>query len=87
VAAVVALECGWIVTEVGRQPWIVHQRLRTAEAVTTAGGIWWTLIVVLALYAGLAVATVLALRTMARRWRERAEDEADVPYGPPVAAS
>jgi cytochrome d ubiquinol oxidase subunit I len=87
VAAVVALECGWIVTEVGRQPWIVHQRLRTAEAVTTAGGIWWTLIVVLALYAGLAVATVLALRTMARRWRERAEEEADVPYGPPVAAS
>jgi cytochrome bd ubiquinol oxidase subunit I len=87
VAAVVALECGWIVTEVGRQPWIVYQRLRTADAVTTAGGIWWTLIVVVVLYAGLAVAAALVLRTMARRWRERADDEADVPYGPPVAAS
>jgi cytochrome bd ubiquinol oxidase subunit I len=87
VAAVVALECGWIVTEVGRQPWIVYQRLRTVEAVTTASGIWWSLIVVLVLYAGLAVAAGLVLRTMARRWRERAGDEADVPYGPPVEAS
>jgi cytochrome d ubiquinol oxidase subunit I len=86
VASVVALECGWIVTEVGRQPWIVYQRLRTADAVTSAGGIWWSLIVVLVLYAGLAVAAALVLRTMARRWRERADDDADVPYGPPVAA-
>ncbi|MDQ6915072.1 MAG: cytochrome ubiquinol oxidase subunit I [Actinomycetota bacterium] len=86
-AAVVALECGWIVTEVGRQPWVVYQRLRTADAVTTAGGIWWSLLVVLVLYTALGVATALVLRTMARRWRERAEDEADVPYGPAVAAS
>ena len=28
-AAVVALECGWIVTEVGRQPWIVYNVMRT----------------------------------------------------------
>ena len=32
--AIVALWCGWIVTEVGRQPWIVYQKLRTADAVT-----------------------------------------------------
>jgi cytochrome d ubiquinol oxidase subunit I len=32
--AVLALETGWTVTEVGRQPWIVYQILRTAEAVT-----------------------------------------------------
>jgi cytochrome bd-type quinol oxidase subunit 1 len=33
---------GWIVTEVGRQPWIVYGQMRTADAVTTRGGIvWW----------------------------------------------
>src|SRR4051794_17572751 len=37
-AAVVAMECGWIVTEVGRQPWIVYNVMRTEEAVTQSGG-------------------------------------------------
>ena len=31
----VALEAGWLVTEWGRQPWIVHGALRTADAVTS----------------------------------------------------
>jgi hypothetical protein len=31
-AAIVAMECGWVVTEVGRQPWVVYQLL------TTTGG-------------------------------------------------
>jgi cytochrome d ubiquinol oxidase subunit I len=30
----VALECGWIITEVGRQPWIIYNVMRTSEAVT-----------------------------------------------------
>ena len=34
VASVVALECGWIVTEVGRQPWVVYNVMRTEDAVT-----------------------------------------------------
>jgi cytochrome d ubiquinol oxidase subunit I len=86
VAAVVALECGWIVTEVGRQPWIVYGQMRTSEAVTTAGGIWFTLAGSIALYAVLGTATVLVLRGMSRRWREQEEiDERDVPYGPPEA--
>src|SRR5437764_162617 len=33
-AAVIALECGWIDTEVGRQPWIVNGLMRTKQAVT-----------------------------------------------------
>ena len=33
-AAIVAMECGWVVTEVGRQPWVVYGVLRTADAVT-----------------------------------------------------
>jgi cytochrome bd ubiquinol oxidase subunit I len=80
VAAIVALECGWIVTEVGRQPWIVYEVMRTKDAVTDASGIWVSLSVVIVLYAALGTATVVVLRAMARRWREA--EEVDVPYGP-----
>jgi cytochrome bd ubiquinol oxidase subunit I len=83
IAAVVALECGWIVTEVGRQPWVVYEIMRTKDAVTGASGIWVTFAIVFVLYAVLGAATVITLRTLARRWREAgADDEADVPYGP-----
>ena len=81
VAAIVALECGWIVTEVGRQPWIVYRVMRTKDAVTDASGIWVSLAVVLVLYAALGTATVLVLRAMARRWRTAELEEAG-PYGP-----
>jgi len=83
IASVTALECGWIVTEVGRQPWVVYEIMRTEDAVTGASGIWVTFALVFALYTLLGAATVITLRTMARRWRETgADDEADVPYGP-----
>jgi cytochrome d ubiquinol oxidase subunit I len=86
VGAVVALECGWIVTEVGRQPWTVYKLLRTENAVTGATGIWLSLAVVLVLYTALGAGTVLALRTMARRWREGEVEDDEVPYGPPSGA-
>jgi cytochrome d ubiquinol oxidase subunit I len=82
VAAVVALECGWIVTEVGRQPWIVYNVMRTKDAVTGASGVWVTFSAVLVLYTALGIATVLILRTMAHRWRTADVGEAEVPYGP-----
>jgi cytochrome d ubiquinol oxidase subunit I len=82
-AALVAMECGWIVTEVGRQPWIVYKLLRTSQAATTNRGVIASLSVVIVLYAVLGVATVLILRLLARRWREGEEGEPSVPYGPP----
>jgi len=84
VAAVVALESGWIVTEVGRQPWIVNDVMRTSDAVTQASGIWVTFVVVLGLYAVLGTALILTLRAMAARWRaaDAGAGESDVPYGP-----
>ena len=50
------LESGWIVTEVGRQPWIVYQILRTEDAVTNTGesAVWTSLIVIMCLYAAIA---------------------------------
>ena len=87
VAAVVALWCGWIVTEVGRQPWIVNGYMRTSEAVTEADGIWFAFGGIVALYAGLGTGLVLVLRAMSRRWREEGEkDEAESPYGPAVSS-
>ena len=85
VAAIVAMECGWIVTEVGRQPWVVTGYLRTEDAVTGASGIWLSLTIVVVLYAALGTGTILALRAMSRRWREGEADE-PVPYGPPTPA-
>ena len=46
----IAIEAGWVVTEVGRQPWIVHGILRTSEAVTPVEGLWASMIVYSLLY-------------------------------------
>ena len=35
----IALEAGWMVTELGRQPWIIYGVMRTKEAVTPVHGI------------------------------------------------
>jgi cytochrome d ubiquinol oxidase subunit I len=86
-AAVLSLWCGWIVTEVGRQPWIVQGYMRTSEAVTEAKGIWFAFAGVLILYAALGTGAILVLRGMARRWRAAEEDEAEVPYGPAEAVA
>jgi cytochrome d ubiquinol oxidase subunit I len=87
VLAVVALEAGWTVSEVGRQPWIVWELMKVDQAATANTGIWVTFIGVVVLYLGLAVTTVLVLRGMSRRFRRQDEegspvDDADVPYGP-----
>jgi cytochrome d ubiquinol oxidase subunit I len=65
--SVVALICGWVTTEVGRQPWVVYEVMRTEDAVTGASGIpvgYATLVVV---YLGLATIASLMLRRLARR--------------------
>jgi cytochrome bd ubiquinol oxidase subunit I len=80
--AIVALWCGWIVTEVGRQPWIVQGYMRTSEAVTEAEGIWFSFGLVLLLYAGLGTGAILVLRAMSRRWREKPTEDLQGPYAP-----
>jgi cytochrome d ubiquinol oxidase subunit I len=65
--SVVALVAGWVTTEVGRQPWVVYNVMRTEEAVTRAGGIpvgYATLAIV---YLGLLAAVVWILRRLAAR--------------------
>lgn len=57
-----AIEAGWTVTEVGRQPWIIQGVMRTADAVTPVPGLWISLLVYSTLYVflGLVVALLLA---------------------------
>jgi cytochrome d ubiquinol oxidase subunit I len=81
-AAIVAMECGWVVTEVGRQPWVVYQLQTTAEAATTNGGVLTSLSLIIVLYAVLGTVTILILRMLARRWRRAGAWQAEVPYGP-----
>lgn len=64
--SVVALQAGWIVTEVGRQPWIVQGYMRTSEAVTQAPGVWNVFVGTLAIYFVIGVATVTVLRQLAK---------------------
>lgn len=79
--AVIALEAGWVTTEVGRQPWTVWQVLRTTDAASTNAGLWWSYAAVVVIYAGMTVGAVVVLRSMARRWRA-GEHDLPSPYGP-----
>jgi cytochrome d ubiquinol oxidase subunit I len=90
-AAVVALICGWVVTEVGRQPWVVYGIMRTDAAVTGAGGVPVGFGLLALVYAGLLGATWWILRRLSRAPIGGAGDpqptnvtgDFDPPYGGP----
>lgn len=46
----IAVESGWTVTEVGRQPWIINGIMRTSEALTPMPGLQFPLIVITIIY-------------------------------------
>ncbi|KJY43178.1 cytochrome ubiquinol oxidase subunit I [Streptomyces sp. A1547] len=93
-ACLVTVECGWITTEVGRQPWIVYENMRVSEAVTDtrASSLWAMLGIVIVVYIlifGTFLAVLLKMRTRWRAADERQGDaeaagtpEGDTPYGP-----
>jgi len=57
----IAVEAGWTVTEVGRQPWIIQGVMRTSEAVTPMPGIHYTFYLFTAIYFTLSVAVIFLL--------------------------
>ncbi|MBW3536969.1 MAG: cytochrome ubiquinol oxidase subunit I [Actinobacteria bacterium] len=61
----VALEAGWVATEVGRQPWIVYGVMRVEDAVTTAPGIRLGYFALIGVYAAMTVGTIFVLRRLA----------------------
>ncbi len=63
--AVVALICGWVTTEVGRQPWIVYNYMKTEDAVTGADGLEIAYAALVIVYLSLAGAIFWLLRRLA----------------------
>jgi len=57
-----AIEAGWTVTEVGRQPWVIHGVLRTADAVTPMPGLVVPFLIFTLLYVLLGAIVVYLLR-------------------------
>jgi cytochrome d ubiquinol oxidase subunit I len=80
----VAIECGWVVTEVGRQPWIIYGVMRTSEAVTPMPGIIVPFLMFALLYGLLALVVVWTI------WRHIAAtgrpEELRAPQDPSIAA-
>ena len=58
----IAVEAGWFVTELGRQPWIVYGYMRTADAVTPMPGLFWPFAAITVVYLVLSVIVVLLLK-------------------------
>jgi cytochrome bd ubiquinol oxidase subunit I len=65
-AALVALIAGWVTTEVGRQPWVVYQVMRTESAVTGASGVPVGFAALGLVYLGLAAVAFVMLRRLSR---------------------
>jgi cytochrome d ubiquinol oxidase subunit I len=78
--AIVSLESGWVVTEVGRQPWTVVGMLLTRDAVQTSGNLWPLFAGAVVIYVSVGVGAYYALRALRRRWA--AGENASAPYGP-----
>ena len=60
----VAIETGWWLAEVGRQPWILYGIMRTEEGATTATGVEWLFIAFSIVYLVLGIGSVIVLRRM-----------------------
>jgi cytochrome d ubiquinol oxidase subunit I len=57
----IAVEAGWTVTEVGRQPWIIYGIMKTADAVTPMPGIRYSFYLFTAIYLSLAAIVIFML--------------------------
>jgi cytochrome d ubiquinol oxidase subunit I len=62
----IATEAGWIVTEVGRQPWVVQGLMRTSDAVTPMPGLVVPMVLFTLLYIGLGAIVVTLIATLVR---------------------
>lgn len=79
-----ALECGWVVAEVGRQPWIVYGLMRTRDAVSELPRfqVAASLLGFLVLYSGLGALDFFLLAKYARRGPEEETETAPAPEAP-----
>lgn len=71
----ISIELGWILAEVGRQPWILRGYMKVSEAATTSKGVGTMFWLFFALYAVLGVISTIVLRKMFRNNPAEAELE------------
>jgi cytochrome d ubiquinol oxidase subunit I len=86
----VAVEAGWIVREVGRQPWVVYGLLRTSQAVSAVPASSVT--ASMAMFFAFDVVLLITFFLLARRWLKNGPDLAATPPAtttivPPQAAA
>jgi cytochrome d ubiquinol oxidase subunit I len=95
VGSYLAIEAGWVTTEVGRQPWIVYNLMRVGDAVNPVNPVYiWVMFgALLVVYAVIAFFFVSGLLRLSARWRtedekgvvEEPPPEEAAPYGPRTA--
>ena len=71
----VAIEAGWMVTEVGRQPWIIHQIMRTEDAVTPMPGMKYSFFFYLFLYTVLGLTVTWLMNRQIKSLNQQPNDE------------
>ena len=79
----IAIEAGWVVTEVGRQPWIISKIMRTADAVTPMPGLLYPLVTFTVLYLLLAAVVVWLIMRHIAASADRSSDEMVEAESPP----
>lgn len=62
--SLVAIEAGWWLAELGRQPWILYGIMRTEDGATTATGVEWLFIAFGIVYLILGIGSIVVLRRM-----------------------
>ena len=58
----IGIEAGWTATEVGRQPWVIYNVMRTADSVTPMPGLIVPFTTFTLLYIVLSILTIMLLR-------------------------
>jgi cytochrome d ubiquinol oxidase subunit I len=71
----VAIEAGWVVTEVGRQPWIIHQIMRTEDAVTPMPGMKYSFFFYLFLYTVLGLTVTWLMNRQIKSLNQQPNEE------------
>lgn len=75
--SMLAIEAGWFLAEMGRQPWILRGYMRVSEAVTNADGLGITLVAFVGLYAVLGVTCTYVLLKM---FKDKSAEESRLDY-------
>jgi cytochrome d ubiquinol oxidase subunit I len=82
----IAVICGWVTTEVGRQPWTIYGLMRTADSVSpslTGGNVLLSLLLYVAVYLMIYPVGVATMLRIVRRGPAAAEEGLPVQSGHP----